>query len=102
MLDAAFRDTGLGRRKKPRAKFDYPARMIFAPGVRSATCAVVDLSATGAKLKVLSTQNIPDEFLLLVGGHSEVKRKCRVVWRANPMLGVRFLRNRGAAPPSRP
>jgi hypothetical protein len=102
MLDAAFRDIVGGHRKSPRSKFDFPARMVFGPGVRSATCTIVDLSDTGAKLKVLSTQNIPDEFVLLIGGHREIKRRCHVVWRAHSMLGARFLDRPAAASPPRP
>jgi hypothetical protein len=66
--------------------------MFFGRGARLATCVVVDLSESGAKLKVLATQNIPDEFSLLIGGHSEVKRRCRVVWRSGSTIGVQFLR----------
>lgn len=102
MLETAYRDLGFGRRKSPRLRFDFPARMVFGPGVRSATCVIVDLSETGAKLKVLSTRSIPDEFLLLMGGLSEVQRRCLVVWRAPPMLGVRFLGKPGVVSTLRP
>jgi hypothetical protein len=96
MLETAYRDLGFGRRKRPRSRFDFPARMVFGPGARSATCIIIDLSDTGAKLKVLSTQTIPDEFLLLIGGLGAVKRRCHVVWRAHPMLGVQFVGKLGA------
>jgi hypothetical protein len=91
MLVTAFQDTRRDRRKGLRSKFGYPARMLFG-GVWSATCVVVDISESGAKLKVLATQTIAEEFSLLIGGHSEVKRRCRVVWRSGSTIGVQFLR----------
>jgi hypothetical protein len=102
MLDGAFRDIDRGRRRSRRSKFDFPARRAFVPGVRSALCAIVELSETGAKLKVLSTQTVPDEFSLLIGGHSEVKRRCRVVWRSGTTLGVQFVGKQGGVLPFRP
>jgi hypothetical protein len=50
--------------------------------------AIVDLSETGARLKVGSTEDVPAEFELAIGGIAN--RRCLVAWRSNNEIGIRF------------
>jgi hypothetical protein len=58
-------------------------------------CALADISDKGARLDVMDINTIPDEFMLFLSPRGNPRRWCRVAWRANSQLGVRF-----EAPPS--
>lgn len=51
------------------------------------SCIVRNVSATGASLKIESPVGIPEMFDLLLDRASP---KCRVVWRKERRIGVRF------------
>ena len=65
--------------------------MHFAAGTPAGTCIIIDMSETGAQLAVRPGTTVPDEFALLIGGRTDVQRKCRVMWRSNSRIGVQFL-----------
>jgi len=44
-------------------------------------CVVVEISNSRARIKVESTEFIPDEFKLVLGENAEVRRRCTVVAR---------------------
>ena len=50
--------------------------------------AIVDLSSTGARLRVKSAMSVPETFELCVGGITT--RRCSVVWRFRNEIGIRF------------
>jgi PilZ domain len=77
------------RRKSERRKFNYPAKIDAGDGSCFQECLIADISQTGAKL-VRVTGQPPDEFELLIGGIAGLRRRCRVVWRRDTQLGVRF------------
>jgi hypothetical protein len=52
-------------------------------------CIVRNLSETGASLEVISPVGIPDRFTLVVDTEGS-KRPCRIVWRKEKRIGVRF------------
>jgi PilZ domain len=79
--------TGPNQRRSPRRNVRYPARIDAIDGTAQ-SCTLVDISETGARLIATGTDQIPGEFTLLLGG---AFRKCRVVWRNEPHLGVQFL-----------
>ncbi len=76
------------RRKSPRLKALKGAQIILRNGALLA-CIVRNISETGAKLEVYGPvlQNAFD----LVFDLDHARRSCRVVWRKEPMLGVKFL-----------
>lgn len=51
------------------------------------SCTVRNLSATGASLEVESPIGIPDSIVLESEGGG---RRCRVIWRKEKRIGVRF------------
>ena len=52
---------------------------------------MIDLSATGAHLKVQNPEVLPEQFILLLSHDGRLQRQCAVAWRSNTAVGVRFL-----------
>ncbi len=52
-------------------------------------CVVRDISSTGAALEFPDLIRIPDEFTLIMPDE-RLKLLCRVVWRRDYRIGVRF------------
>jgi len=91
MRGNGFRDfAGPKRRKSQRRPFAYPAELRFENELPAASCLIVDMSETGAQLEAPPETNIHDEFILLIGAHTSVRRRCQVIWRSNSRIGVRF------------
>jgi hypothetical protein len=75
------------RRSSPRMRTLKGARIVWPSGA-TITCTVRNFSDTGAKLQVDGP--VPGTFeLVLVADGS--RRPCRVVWRKENYIGVRFL-----------
>ena len=91
MHGTAFQDFGAKRRKSQRRSFCYGAEISFENGLPPAPCLIVDMSETGAQLEVSPETKISDEFLLLIGSQTAVRRRCRVVWRSTNRIGVGFV-----------
>jgi len=78
----------LEQRRAERVETRKRARIVLTNG-SGMTCVIRNLSPLGACLQVDSHFGIPrDIFLWIVG--ENVKRLCRIVWRSNHQLGVRF------------
>ena len=91
MRGNGFRDfAGPKRRKSQRRPFAYPAELRFENELPAASCLIVDMSETGAQIEAPPETNIHDEFILLIGAHTSVRRRCQVIWRSNSRIGVRF------------
>ena len=91
MHGTGFQDFGDKRRKSHRRSFSYGSQLCFENGLPAAPCLIVDMSETGAQLEVSPETKISDEFLLLVGSQTTVRRRCRVVWRSTNRIGVGFV-----------
>ncbi len=65
----------------------------FAGGVIS--CTVRNISANGALLEAESPLGIPERFILVVQ-MDQISRPCRIIWKTERRLGVRFERPRDA------
>ena len=78
------------RRRSSRKRFNFPGKIVTADGSPPLACVIADISETGAKLAACTAPNVPREFTLLVGGISDLRRQCLVVWRTGTHLGVRF------------
>ena len=53
-------------------------------------CLVWDVSESGAKIELLSTEPVPDEFEIFID-EQDVRRSCSVVWRKKRKIGVAFV-----------
>jgi hypothetical protein len=78
-------------RAAPRHRVLKTGAIEFSGG-GAISCAVKNLSASGASLEVVSALDIPDRFTLFIqviqGEH--LKRSCHVVWRKEKRIGVAF------------
>ena len=68
-------------------------------GAVQVDCTVKNISASGARLEVTSTVNLPSTFNLRIPHRGETTR-CSLVWRDNNSVGVRFFEHRESASPA--
>jgi hypothetical protein len=71
----------------PRKRILKAGKIEFGRG--AIDCVVRNISSTGASLEVESPLGIPDQFDLVIV-LDRLWRQCRVVWRKEKRLGVRF------------
>jgi hypothetical protein len=62
---------------------------IILDDLHGVECTVRDVSATGAKLLVKKTDDLPDQFRLLLSADSSI-RPVKVMWRKSDSIGVHF------------
>ena len=77
----------LETRVAPRIRVMKAAKIIY--GGDKYPCVVRDISSTGAALEFPDLIRIPDEFTLIMLDE-QLKLLCRVVWRRDYRVGVRF------------
>jgi len=58
-------------------------------GTQAWDCLITDMSAGGVRL-LADGAEVPEEFVLLLGGVGETGHKCRVVWRLDSEIGAEF------------
>lgn len=80
-------------RSTPRHRVLKAATISFGGGAIS--CTVRNLSVSGASLEVASPIGIPETFALELEGGG---RRCRVIWRSEKRIGVRFTDRKGMGP----
>ena len=64
---------------------------ILNDGVLLSKCTVLDVSASGAMIKIQTPNEVPDNFTLLMSRDGKVRRQCRVVRRSETGIGVQFV-----------
>jgi PilZ domain len=72
-------------RSTPRHRVLKAATISFGGGAIS--CTIRNLSDSGASLEVESPIGIPETFALVMDSGG---RRCRVIWRREKRIGVRF------------
>jgi len=85
---------GPEHRKDTRRIVRQAARMVCSDGSGLGTCLMIDVSRTGARLRVDASDAVPDEFILLLSHDGKLHRQCAVAWRSLTAVGVRFLPDR--------
>ena len=79
------------RRKGFRIEWgNSPGNIQFEDGRLPRKCLVSNVSSGGAKIAGLKASALPDEFELTITADVTQTFKCRVRWRADNELGVRF------------
>lgn len=53
-------------------------------------CSIINVSITGASLKVQEADALPDQFYLVMLGE-EYSLECDVQWRSKTRLGIKFV-----------
>ena len=86
---AEDRRSGADRRILPRTRTLKGGKIIWDPNGSSVKCTIHNISKTGAKLEAhgLVVKNTFE----LISDFDRSRRPCRVVWRKEPMIGVKFL-----------
>lgn len=79
-------------RKAPRKRLHYPAWIDVGNGATPLDCMIYDISETGARLTLASTEQAPDRFVLLLSIDGNTKRNCEISLRSGFNVGVKFLR----------
>lgn len=84
-------------RKDPRQQVADPVSIVGGDGVLICDCTILDVSASGARLKLAipagaMEPTIPALFTLSLSKHVKVFRNCQMVWRKQGELGVQFVR----------
>jgi PilZ domain len=78
-------------RKSDRRVFRKPAAILNADGSLFGMCTMLDVSVTGAKVKLEGATEAPNEFILLLSKDGKVRRRCKVLWRKETEIGVQFV-----------
>jgi hypothetical protein len=78
------------RRASPRRKTRFKATIVHGDERVTTPCMVVNLSETGACLKVGDPISLPADFHLIWAADQAVL-KAEAVWRGNGEMGVRFV-----------
>jgi PilZ domain len=76
------------RRAAKRMRVLKSAKLIL-DDMRSIDCAVRDISSTGAKVLIVSGNNLPDKFRLFMVADSTI-RDVEIAWKRHDMIGVNF------------
>jgi hypothetical protein len=76
-------------RKKPRRQLRYRAWIQDEVGGPNRLCHLEDVSEGGARLRIEDGATIPAAFNLLLNEQATA-RPCRVVWRTDTEVGLRF------------
>jgi PilZ domain len=79
------------KRKTPRRSIRHRALIVGSDKSVLSECAVSDVSATGARLRLSAADDLPDEFYLILSKGANVQRRCAVKWRSNNNIGVQFV-----------
>ncbi|KZL12474.1 PilZ domain protein [Pseudovibrio axinellae] len=77
------------RRRVRRRRTLKEGRIVFANQSLVFDCVIRDLSDYGARLKLETTMDIPDEFTLVLV-HLRQRVRSQVRWRTSDSLGVEF------------
>ena len=90
------------RRRTPRQALGRDVFICSEDGKPLGACHLCDVSATGARLSMAPRllANLPDDFILVLAKRGKVHRRCRIVWRSDEEVGVRFragVRSRSSA-----
>ena len=83
------------KRRTARARVLKTAHIVLSDRAPKLACTVRNLSKSGAGLEIHSTTvGLPNEFVLLLNG---ARHFCRVAWRTETRMGVRFVPDPDAA-----
>jgi len=86
-----LRQASRDNRKSARTSHQTKAWIRLDGGFAVRPCVLVDLSNTGARLRVEAPQVVPKQISLLLSRYSVKGRRCQVKWRRGVHVGVEFL-----------
>ena len=80
----------MNRRLGERSRVNKRAKLILPHLNATIDCTVLDVSSTGARLRINSSLVAPEEFELMLP-HQAHRRQVKVRWRRQKELGVEFM-----------
>ena len=88
---------GLISRKNHRVRFEHeqPVTLMGTDGTWRRNCMLVDVSETGAKLKIDGSPDVlrAMEFFMLLSSTGLAFRRCELIWVEGSNVGVHFVSN---------
>jgi PilZ domain len=85
-------------RKSDRVQFQraFQANLMGVDGTWRRSCALLDVSSTGARLEIEGTTDVlqAKEFFLVLSSTGLAFRRCELVWIDGTIVGIRFLVNK--------
>lgn len=79
-------------RKQHRKRILMAARIVAKDGQTFLNCTIVDLSVSGARLRLPSSRSLSNDFHLIDVG-ARMAHDAQLVWRKGDYAGVRFTAN---------
>jgi len=79
------------QRKDPRRPTSATGYLYSTDGWPLGECQMKDISQTGAMLVHEIGDDMPAQFLLSFSRNGQVRRHCRVIWKKEKQIGVRFV-----------
>jgi hypothetical protein len=79
------------RRRYPRMALGLKGSMAFGPCVPRHTSLIVNISEGGARLHIGFLLDPPEQFGLSLVRTDYFQRECRLVWRSEFEIGVKFI-----------
>ena len=86
------------KRKSLRHRVFKGGKIVLGLSGGAIDCSILDLSDTGAKLRVRDVTTLPAEFRLLIVSESAIVAT-RLAWQHGNIIGVEFTGPRRPAPP---
>jgi hypothetical protein len=83
--------TFIERRRSIREQVQFPAWIDVGDGSQLRSCAVIDVSESGAQIMVPSAALLPKKFWLVLTKDGMRRRQCRMVWHSDTKVGVKYL-----------
>ena len=77
-------------RGKTRRNVHQQVRLFVDNRPITGVCTMLDVSATGAQLRLDVAADLPDEFTLVLSRGGAVRRQCWKVWQHKERVGIRF------------
>lgn len=78
-------------RKHRRQPMHRVGWIYLGKGALPSPCSISDISDAGVRLKLPNDLDIPTEFILLLTVDGRTRRRCRVVWRDQGLVGAEFI-----------
>ena len=82
------------RRHRKRQQLQYACSLLV--GEDRIRGMLMDVSATGARVSVPDPKSVPDRVVLVLAGAGRVARSCRVMWRDERFVGLRYIKDETA------
>lgn len=83
--------TAMAKKRETRKSVSQPGWLTLEGGFAARPCVVLDLSSTGAKITVDSSQSLDATMQLAFTRDTRNGRSCEVVWRRGKTVGVKFV-----------